>query len=92
MLIHVKLQLAYSLMFFDSLNLFFFLIRDTFEYILVEGKAVDVCKVKNESPPGMGIEGTSVLFLFYYGAGVVLVIMNAHVHVLPKDEMLEVEF
>ena len=52
-------------MFFDSLNLFFFLIRETFEYILVEGKAVDVCKVKNESPPGMGIEGTSVLFLFY---------------------------
>lgn len=81
-------------MLFDSLNLFFFLmIRETFEYILVEGKAVEVCKVKNESPPGMGIEGTSVLFPFCYCAGVVvLVIMNAHVHVLPKDKMLEVEF
>lgn len=33
------------------------MIREAFEYILVEGKAVEVCKVKNESPPGMGIEG-----------------------------------
>lgn len=81
-------------MLFDSLILFFFLmIREAFEYILVEGKAVEVCKVKNESPPGMGIEGTSLLFIFYYGAGVVvLVIMNVHVHVLPKDKTLEVEF
>ena len=52
-------------MLFDSLILFFFLmIREAFEYILVEGKAVEVCKVKNESPPGMGIEGTSLLFSF----------------------------
>ena len=31
--------------------------------------------------------------VFYYGAGVVvLVIMNVHKHVLPKDKTLEVEF